>query len=68
MSVVDQEEGQEDEFHFQRSGHNSIIVKFCATDDGNAASPWEVSVAGPKEKCPLLTCLIESQMIYCLVF
>jgi hypothetical protein len=61
MSVVDQEEGQEDEFHFQRSGHNSIIVKFCATEGGNAASPWEVSVADPKEKCPLPTCLIESQ-------
>jgi hypothetical protein len=61
MNVVDQEEGQEDEFHFQRSGYNSIIVKFCATDDGNAASPWEVSVADPKEKCPLHTCLIESQ-------
>lgn len=50
----------EDEFHFQLSGTNSLIVDF-ENGDNSIACPWDLNVCNPSCECPLPSCLTESQ-------
>ncbi len=56
-SLVD----NEDKIHFQRSGYNSLVIRYRNADDLSLASPWDVSLHKPSEKCPLPSCLTSSQ-------
>ena len=49
-----------DETHIQRSGFNSLELRY---PDGSHtdASPWDLDVCHSKGKCPLPSCLTESQ-------
>jgi hypothetical protein len=50
----------ENEFHFQGSGYNSIHIKY-EMDDDNLANAWDVTVNGAEKNCPLPTCLTDDQ-------
>ena len=47
--------------HFQESGFQSLIVEY-PNGERSLASPWEISVANPSERCPLPSCLTRPQV------
>ncbi len=54
---------EEDEFHFQHSGFNSLTLIYSNGDADalSIASPWEVSISSQKYNCPLPPCLTDAQ-------
>ncbi len=51
---------EEDDFHCQMSGKDTIVIEF-ENRDRNVACPWDLNTFNPKETCPLPTCLTKSQ-------
>ncbi len=53
-------EDYENEIHFQRSGYQSVEIQYDSNEYSNAP-PWNFSIKGEENKCPLPPCLTNSQ-------